>query len=60
VTAGNIVQNASGLNEPIQKNLKDKSSEDLMPLSKTLTKPLNATKKKKTNQPFGRDERFLS
>jgi hypothetical protein len=59
VTARNIVQNASGMNEPIQKNLKGESSGDLITLSKTLTKPLNATKKKKTNQPFGRDVRFF-
>jgi hypothetical protein len=60
VTAENIVQNASGIIEPIQKNLKDESSGNLILLSKTLTKPSNATKKRKTNQPFGRDVRFLS
>jgi hypothetical protein len=59
VTAENIVQNPSGMIEPIQKNLKGKSSGDLIPLSRTLTKPSNAIKKKKTNQPFGRGVRFF-
>jgi hypothetical protein len=60
VTTENIVQIASGMIEPIQKNPKDKSSGDPIPLSKTLTnKPSNAIKKKKTNQPFGRDVRFF-
>jgi hypothetical protein len=56
VMAENIVQNASRMIEPIQKNLKDESSGDLISLLKTLTS--NATKKN-TNQPFGRDVRFF-